>query len=191
LVSRLVGVLALQGDFREHRHALEELGCDVREVRTTADLEGLTAIVIPGGESLVIGRLSHLFGLLEPLADLIRSGLPTLGTCAGMIYLARGVTEGTQYQLGVLDVVIERNAWGRQNDSFEMDIYIDGLEEPHHGVFIRGPWVEELGDDIEVLSRRDGHPVMIKQGNILATSFHPELTNDRRLHKMLLEIEES
>lgn len=191
MVRRLVGVLALQGDFREHRRALERLGCEVREVRTPDDLVGLTALVIPGGESLVIGRLSHLFGLLEPLAERIAGGLPTLGTCAGMIYLAKGTTEGSQYQLGVLDAVVERNAWGRQNESFEADIEVDGLDGAHHGVFIRGPWVETLGEDVEVLSLWKGHPVMIRQGNILATSFHPELTNDLRFHKMLLDIEEN
>jgi 5'-phosphate synthase pdxT subunit len=189
-VTRRVGVLALQGDFREHRAALEALGVEVVEVRNTADLEGITAIVIPGGESLVIGKLAYLFGLLEPIRELIESGLPTLGTCAGMIFLAKGTTGDDQHQLGVLDVVVERNAWGRQNESFEADVAVKGLEGNFHGVFIRGPWVSDLGPEVEVLSIWQGHPVMIRQGSILATSFHPELIDDLRVHNMLLSFEE-
>jgi len=188
-VTRRVGVLALQGDFREHRVALEALGVEVVEVRKEADLEGITALVVPGGESLVIGKLAHLFGLLDPIRELIEGGLPALGTCAGMIFLAKGTTGNDQHQLGVLDVVVERNAWGRQNESFEADVAVKGFEDDFHGVFIRGPWVSDLGSDVEVLSTWQDHPVMIRQGSILATSFHPELTDDRRVHNMLLSFE--
>jgi 5'-phosphate synthase pdxT subunit len=188
-VTRRVGVLALQGDFREHRIALEALGAEVVEVRNEADLEGIVALVIPGGESLVIGKLAHLFGLLGPIRELVAGGLPTLGTCAGMIFLAKGTTGNDQHQLGVLDVVVERNAWGRQNESFEADVAVKGFDEEYHGVFIRGPWVSGLGPDVDVLSEWQGHPVMIRQGSIIATSFHPELTDDLRVHNMLLSFE--
>jgi 5'-phosphate synthase pdxT subunit len=161
----------------------------VVEVRHEADLGAITALVIPGGESLVIGKLAHLFGLLEPIRDLIQAGLPTLGTCAGMILLAKGTTGNDQHQLGVLDVVVERNAWGRQNESFEAGVAVKGLSSECHGVFIRAPWVSHLGPEVEVLSVWQDHPVMIRQGSILATSFHPELTDDLRVHNMLLSFE--
>jgi pyridoxal 5'-phosphate synthase pdxT subunit len=181
------GVLALQGDFREHAAALAAAGAEPVLVRTAGDLEGLRALVIPGGESTTMGALAERFGLMEPLRTAIGGGLPTLGTCAGMILLASGTTGPTsQPQLAVLDVVVERNAFGRQVDSFETDLEVAGLEGPLRAVFIRAPWVRRTGPGVEVLATVDGHPVMVRQGTVLGTSFHPELTGDRRVHRLLL-----
>jgi pyridoxal 5'-phosphate synthase pdxT subunit len=183
-----VGVLALQGDFREHAMALRRLGAEVREVRLPEDLAGIEAIVIPGGESTTIGKLAVRFGVLDPLRSMIEHGLPAYGTCAGLIFSASAVTEGTQPLLGVLDVVVQRNAFGRQNESFETALDIAGLPEPFHAVFIRAPWVAEVGSDVEVLATVRDHPVMVRQGRILGTSFHPELTGDDRIHQMLIDL---
>jgi 5'-phosphate synthase pdxT subunit len=183
-----VGVLALQGDFREHLHLLEALGVGPVSVKTPEGLAGVDALIIPGGESTTIGKMATRFGLIQPLRDSIEAGLPTYGTCAGLILLAGAVTEGDQPLIGALDVVVRRNAFGRQNESFEADLEIDGLEEPFHAVFIRAPWVEKVGGAVEVLADVEDHPVMVRQGNILATSFHPELTGDGRIHQMLLEM---
>jgi pyridoxal 5'-phosphate synthase pdxT subunit len=174
----LVGVLALQGGFEAHAKALAELGADVREVRTPEDLDDLDALVIPGGESTTIGLGVEREGLAEPLAGFVRSGRPVLGTCAGMIMLDRD-------HLGLLDISVRRNAFGRQLASFEAELDFEG--EPLHAVFIRAPWVEEAGDDVEVLAEVDGHPVAVRQGNILAVAFHPELTEERRLHQWLVD----
>jgi 5'-phosphate synthase pdxT subunit len=183
------GVLALQGDFREHAAALAAAGAEPVQVRTPGDLDGLGALVIPGGESTTMGALAERFGLMAPLRAAIAGGLPTLGTCAGMILLASGTTgPQPQPQLGVLDVVVERNAFGRQVDSFETDLEVAGLEAPVRAVFIRAPWVRHTGPGVEVLAAVDGHPVMVRQGTVLATSFHPELTGDRRIHTLLLEL---
>jgi pyridoxal 5'-phosphate synthase pdxT subunit len=183
-----IGVLALQGDFREHRAILRRLGAEVVLVRKPEELEDLDGLVIPGGESTTIGRLASLYGLLEPLRRHIGAGLPTLGTCAGMIFLAGGVTEGEQPQLGVLDVVVERNAFGRQVDSFEDRVEVEGLDEPIQAIFIRAPWVAKVGADVEVLAEVRGHPVMVRQGKVLGTSFHPELSDEPRIHQMLLAL---
>ncbi len=183
-----VGVLALQGDVREHRQLLEGVGASVIEVRRPSDLDGIDAIVIPGGESTTIGRLATIFGLLDPLEKAIEGGLPAYGSCAGMILLAKGTTGDPQPQLGAMDVVVERNAFGRQNESFEVDLDITGLDAPFHAVFIRAPWVASIGDGVEVLAEVDGHPVMIRQGNVIATSFHPELTGDDRIHRLVLDL---
>lgn len=184
-----VGVLALQGDFREHAAAVESLGVDSVLVRTVADLDGLDGLVIPGGESTTIGKLADWHGLVQPLRRLIEGGLPTLGTCAGMIFLAGSTAEGhDQVQLGVLDVVVRRNAFGRQVDSFEADLEVDGLTDPIRAVFIRAPWIEKVGDGVEVLAEVDGHAVLVRQANVLASSFHPELTGDGRLHTLLLDM---
>jgi len=186
-VSVRAGVLALQGDFREHAAALARLGVEPVLVRSPGDLEGLSALVVPGGESTTIGSLAERYGLLEPLRRAIAGGLPTLGTCAGMIFLAAGTNGGRpQPQLGVLDVVVDRNAFGRQVDSFEADLEVEGLEGPVHGVFIRAPRVHRAGPGVEVLAAVDGHPVMVRQGHMLATAFHPELTGDLRVHRLLL-----
>lgn len=183
-----VGVLALQGDVREHIRILESLGVAAMEVKKPELLESMEALVIPGGESTTIGKLAVRFRLLEPLREAIGDGLPVYGTCAGMILLAGAVTEGDQPLIGALDVVVERNAFGRQNESFEADLDIDGLDDPFHAVFIRAPWIDKVGSDVEILSEIDEHPVMVRQGKILATSFHPELTGDGRIHRMLLDL---
>lgn len=183
----VVGVLALQGDFREHLKVLERLGCETRPVRIRDDLEQVQALIIPGGESTTIGKLAVRFGILDELRSRIDAGMPVYGTCAGMIFLASSVTEGHQPLLGNLDVVVERNAFGRQNDSFEADLDIVGLDRPFPGVFIRAPWVAKLGDAVEVLATIDSHPVMVRQGRVLASSFHPELTGDDRIHSMFVE----
>jgi len=173
-----VGVLALQGGFDAHAKALTDLGAEVREIRTPGDLDGLDALVIPGGESTTIGMGVEREGLAEPLADFVRSGRPVLGTCAGMIMLDRD-------HLGLLDVSVRRNAFGRQLASFEAELDFEG--EPLHAVFIRAPWVEDAGDGVEVLAEVDGHPVAVRQDNILAVAFHPELTDERRLHRWLVD----
>lgn len=190
----LVGVLALQGDFREHLQTVRRLGHEGVEVRDAADLEGLDVLIIPGGESTTIGRLATIYGLIEPLRRCIEDGLVTFGTCAGMIFLAAATTGPAQPQLGVLDVVVQRNAFGRQVDSFETDLDVDGLESPFRAVFIRAPWIEKVGDGVEVLASVPNgaveHPVVVRQGNILAASFHPELTGDTRLHELALSMAE-
>lgn len=158
------------------------------EVRLPADLEPVDALIIPGGESTAIGRLATLYGLVEPLRERIAVGLPTLGTCAGMILLAAEVTEGDQPLLGALDMVVERNAFGRQNESFECDLAVEGWEEPFRAVFIRAPLVSRTGPGVEVLARHDGRPVLVRRDHVLACAFHPELTGDHRVHRMLVEL---
>jgi pyridoxal 5'-phosphate synthase pdxT subunit len=175
----LIGVLALQGDFEAHRKVLEEEGAAVREVRTPADLEGLDALVMPGGESTTMTLGIEREGLAGPLTELIRSGRPVLATCAGLIMLDRE-------HLELLDLTARRNAFGRQLHSFEATLELDGLG-PVTGVFIRAPWVDEHGPDVEVLAELEGHPVAVRQDNILAVAFHPELTDDRSLHRWLLD----
>jgi pyridoxal 5'-phosphate synthase pdxT subunit len=171
-------VLALQGDFAAHARALGELGAEAREVRTSADLEGLDGLVIPGGESTTMSLGIERERLAEPLRDLVRSGKPVLGTCAGLIVLDRD-------HLGLLDVSARRNAFGRQVNSFEVDLDVDG--GPLRAVFIRAPWVDDHGAGVEVLAEVDGHPVAVRQDNVLAVAFHPELTDDRRVHRWLVE----
>lgn len=153
-----------------------------------ADLDGIDALIIPGGESTTIGRLATLYGLVDPLRKRISGGLPTLGTCAGMIFLASKVTGGNQPQLGALDMVVERNAFGRQNESFECDLVVDGWEEAFPAVFIRAPVVDSTAPDIEVLARHDGRPVLVRKGHVMACAFHPELTGDHRVHRMLIDL---
>ena len=187
----VVGILALQGDVREHAVSVEAIGATWKPVRRPEDLADIDALIIPGGESTTIGKLATIYGLIEPLRQAISGGLPAFGSCAGMIFLAAGVTDGVQAQLGVLDAIVERNAFGRQNESFEADLDIVGLEEPFRTVFIRAPWVAKVGGTVDVLATVDQHPVMVRQGNILATSFHPELTGDLRIHTMLLQVVEN
>jgi pyridoxal 5'-phosphate synthase pdxT subunit len=175
-----VGVLALQGDFEAHARVLGELGAEARLVRTPGDLDGLDGLIIPGGESTTMTLGIAREGLGEPLREFVRSGRPTLGTCAGLIVLDRA-------HLDVLDVLAERNAFGRQVRSFESDIDLAQLGEAFRAVFIRAPWVAEYGDGVEVLGEVDGHPVAVRQGNILAVAFHPEIEGETRLHQWLLE----
>ena len=174
----LIGVLALQGGFEAHAKSLARLDVEVREVRTPEDLEGLDALIIPGGESTTIGLGVEREGLGEPLIEFARSGKPVLGTCAGMIMLDRD-------HLGVLDIGVRRNAFGRQLASFETQLQFEGA--PLDAVFIRAPWVEDLGEGVEVLAEVDGHPVAVRQGNILAVAFHPELGKDLTLHRWLVD----
>jgi pyridoxal 5'-phosphate synthase pdxT subunit len=175
----VVGVLAIQGDFEAHARVLREVGAEPRIVRTPEDLEGLDGLVIPGGESTTMTLGVEREGLAEPLRELVRSGRPVLGTCAGLIMLDRG-------HLGLLAVTARRNAFGRQLHSFEAELELNGLG-PLRAVFIRAPWVDEHGDEVEVLAEIDGHPVAVRQGNILAVAFHPELTDERGLHRWLLD----
>jgi 5'-phosphate synthase pdxT subunit len=189
-----IGALALQGDFREHLHVVRGLGADGVEVRTAEELEVVDALIIPGGESTAIGRLASIYGLIDPLRRRIDTGMPVLGTCAGMIFMAVGTVRHEQPQLGVLDVVVERNAFGRQVDSFEADLDVTGFVDPVHAVFIRAPWIHKVGAEVEVLASvndpetGEPRPVFVRQDRILATSFHPELTDDTRIHELLMEV---
>jgi pyridoxal 5'-phosphate synthase pdxT subunit len=175
-----IGVLAIQGDFEAHAKLLARLGARPRPVRVPADLEGLDGLVIPGGESTTMTLGIEREGLADPLRELIAGGTPTLGTCAGLILLDRS-------HLGLLDVEAERNAWGRQLRSFEADLDLPALGGTIRGVFIRAPWVSDHGNDVEVLAEVDGHPVAVRQGDVLAVAFHPETCDETRLHEWLLE----
>ena len=184
----LVGVLALQGDVVDHCRALEAVGARTRAVRRPEELVGLDGIVLPGGESTTIDKLSRRFGVREPLVAALASGLPAYGSCAGMIMLADEIVDGLadQQTFGGLDVTVRRNAFGRQVDSFETDLDVVGIEGPMHAVFIRAPWVERVGPDVEVLATAAKHPVAVRQGPLLATSFHPEATADTRVHALFV-----
>jgi 5'-phosphate synthase pdxT subunit len=183
-----VGVLALQGDVIDHCRVLEAVGARPRTVRRPEELLGLDGIVLPGGESSTIDRLSRRFGLREPLVEALAGGLPAFGSCAGMIMLADEIVDGLgdQQTFGGLDVTVRRNAFGRQVDSFETDLDMTGIDEQVHAVFIRAPWVERVGDDVEVLARAADHAVAVRQGALLATSFHPEATGDTRVHALFV-----
>ena len=184
-----VGVLAYQGDVREHLAALEAAGAVPVEVRRVEELDAVDGLVIPGGESTVIGKLAARYGLLEPLRARVAAGLPVLGTCAGMIFLAREVEGPAQELLGVLDVRVRRNAFGRQVASFEAEVDVKGVDGgPVAGAFIRAPWVADAGPEVEVLAEVDGKVVAVRQGNLLATAFHPELTGEVRLHRWLVDL---
>lgn len=184
-----VGILALQGGFALHARALDTLGAEPVEIRQPAHLAGIDALVMPGGESTTISMLLERTGLFAPIGALLDGGLPVLGTCAGMILLARRVLDGRSDQrcFGVLDLDVRRNAYGRQVDSFEADVAIDGLAgPPFHAVFIRAPRVERVGQDVEVLATVDDSPVLCRQGQALAAAFHPELSTDLRVHEVFL-----
>ena len=182
-----VGVLALQGDVVEHVAALRRAGANVVEVRTPADLEQVEALVVPGGESTTVIRLIERFGLTGPIKERVREGMPFWGTCMGMIVAAHDVAGLEQKTLDLLDVTVRRNAFGRQVDSAEVPLRIPALgDEPFPAVFIRAPWIERAGPAVETLAERDGRGVMVRQGNVLATSFHPELTGDDRVHGYFL-----
>ena len=183
----IVGVLALQGDFREHISAVQECGHQAIEVRTRAQLGSLDALILPGGESTTIIHLAQLFDLYEPISSNIKAGFPVYGSCAGMILLAEKILDGKvgQKTFGGIDMTVRRNAFGRQVDSFETDLDFAGRSL--HAVFIRAPWVEEVGPSVEVLAEASGHPVAVRQGSLLATSFHPELTSDLAVHRYFFE----
>ena len=180
-----VGVLALQGDFEAHARLLERAGATPLQVRTPDELASVDALVIPGGESTTIGKLATTFGLVEPLRERASAGMPLLGTCAGMIVCAKRITDGDQPLLGIVDVTVRRNAYGRQVDSFETELEVAGVGEMH-AVFIRAPWVEEVGSGVEVLATHRGHPVVLRDRNVTVASFHPELAGDDRLHRLVL-----
>lgn len=185
----LVGVLALQGAFSAHQAALADCGASTRQVRVAGDLDGLDALVMPGGESTTMSRLLSTSGLFDPLAERIRDDLAVFGTCAGMILLARDVLDGRpdQRSFDAIDITVRRNGYGRQVDSFEADIDVPSLNSPFHAVFIRAPKVERIGPDITVLACHDGVPVLARQGRVFVASFHPELTPDPRLHSLFLQ----
>jgi pyridoxal 5'-phosphate synthase pdxT subunit len=195
-VTPRVGVLALQGDVREHLRALETSGATATGVRRPSELDAVDGLVLPGGESTTIGKLVVAFDLLEPLRKRIADGMPVYGSCAGMILLADRVLEGVagQVTLGGLDVTVRRNAFGRQVDSFEEPISVSGIEgDPFHAVFIRAPWVESVGDGVGVLGTVEAGPsagriVAVRQGALLATSFHPELAGDARVHALFVRM---
>jgi pyridoxal 5'-phosphate synthase pdxT subunit len=188
-----VGVLALQGDTREHLAALRDAGTSAVTVRRREELEAVDALVIPGGESTTMSHLLRDLDLLEPLRKRLAAGLPAYGACAGMILLASEILDAgaggrEALPLGGIDMTVRRNAFGRQVDSFEGDVDFDGFDQPVHGVFIRAPWVERVGDGVQVLARAAGHVVAVRQGRVLATAFHPEMTGDRRIHRLFVDI---
>ncbi len=185
-----IGVLALQGDVREHARSLSDCGVSASLVRRASELERVDALVIPGGESTTIAKLARTFGIFDEISARIKNGMPTYGSCAGMILLANQVLDAIvgQETFGGLDVTVRRNAFGRQVDSFENDITFNGITEiPVRAVFIRAPWVENVGIGVAVLAQVQGHPVAVRQGSIFATSFHPELTGDNRIHKYFVD----
>lgn len=186
-----VGVLALQGDVREHILALNECGASAQAVKTYDEISSIDALVIPGGESTTISKLARSFNLFELISNRISNGMPTYGSCAGLILLANKVEDAIvgQESFGGLDVVARRNAFGRQVDSFEMDLEIKGISSPKfRAIFIRAPWIESVGTKVEVLAQVDGRAVAVRDRHILATSFHPELTGDNRIHRYFLDV---
>ena len=193
--SPTTGVFALQGDVREHLWMLGDLGVDARAVRRPAELAACDGLVLPGGESTTMAKLARTFDLFEPLHDRIAAGMPTFGTCAGMILLADRIEDGApdQETIGGLDITVRRNAFGRQVDSFEGDVDFVGLDEPVHAVFIRAPWVEDAGPGVEVLAavpsgEAAGRIVAVRQGHLMATSFHPEVGADARIHRIFVDL---
>ena len=190
-----IGVLALQGDVREHIQSLSDCGVDALAVKTKQEIESISALIIPGGESTTISKLARSFNLFDVIKDRIRNGMPTYGSCAGMILLANKVEDAIdgQESFGGINMVVRRNAFGRQVDSFETDLKFKGITEPKvRAVFIRAPWVESVGGEVEVLAEITdsfgvNHPVAVRQANLLATSFHPELTGDNRVHRFFVE----
>ncbi|NUK26266.1 pyridoxal 5'-phosphate synthase glutaminase subunit PdxT [Streptomyces lunaelactis] len=189
--SPVIGVLALQGDVREHLIALAAADAVARPVRRPEELAEVDGLVIPGGESTTMSKLVALFGMLEPLRERIAAGLPVYGTCAGLIMVADKILDprSGQETLGGIDMIVRRNAFGRQNESFEAAVEVAGVDDgPVEGVFIRAPWVESVGAEVEVLAEHRGHIVAVRQGNVLATSFHPELTGDHRVHALFVDM---
>lgn len=190
-----IGVFALQGDVREHLRMLTELGVEAVAVRRERELEACDGLVVPGGESTTMAKLARTFDLFEPIRQRIKEGMPAFGTCAGMILLADRIEDGAHDQetLGGLDITVRRNAFGRQVDSFEGDIDVVGLDAPVHAIFIRAPWVEAVGESVEVLARVEQGPaagriVAVRQGSLMATSFHPEVGGDSRVHRLFVDL---
>jgi pyridoxal 5'-phosphate synthase pdxT subunit len=188
-----IGVLALQGDTREHLAALRDAGTSAVTVRRREELDAVDALVIPGGESTTMSHLLRDLDLLDPLRKRLADGFPAYGACAGMILLASEILDAgaggrEAIPLGGIDITVRRNAFGRQIDSFEGDVEFSGFDDPVHAVFIRAPWVERVGDGVQVLARAAGHPVAVRQGPVLATAFHPEVTGDRRIHRLFVDI---
>ncbi|MET7621127.1 pyridoxal 5'-phosphate synthase glutaminase subunit PdxT [Streptomyces sp. NPDC005408] len=189
--SPVIGVLALQGDVREHLIALAAADAVARPVRRPEELAEVDGLVIPGGESTTMSKLAVLFGMMEPLRERIAAGMPVYGTCAGLIMVADKILDprSGQETLGGIDMIVRRNAFGRQNESFEASVEVAGVDGgPVDGVFIRAPWVESVGAEVEVLAEHGGHIVAVRQGNVLATSFHPELTGDHRVHGLFVDM---
>ncbi|TQK43354.1 pyridoxal phosphate synthase yaaE subunit [Streptomyces sp. SLBN-118] len=189
--SPVIGVLALQGDVREHLIALAAADAVARPVRRPEELAEVDGLVIPGGESTTMSKLAALFGMTEPLRERIAAGMPVYGTCAGLIMVADKILDprSGQETLGGIDMIVRRNAFGRQNESFEAAVEVAGVADgPVEGVFIRAPWVESVGAEVEVLAEHDGHIVAVRQGSVLATSFHPELTGDHRMHGLFVDM---
>ncbi len=187
-----VGVLALQGDVAEHLRALERSGVRVREVKTAADLAAVDALVVPGGESTTVMKLLDRFALAAPIRERVHAGMPFWGTCMGMIVAAHDVADLDQPTLDLIDITVRRNAFGRQVDSAEVPLAIPELgDEPFPAIFIRAPWVERVGPGVETIARRDGHVVFVRAGNVMGTSFHPELTGDDRVHRYFLRLLDS
>jgi len=185
-----IGVLALQGAFAAHAEVVRRLGREPREVRLPHDLDDCEALVMPGGESTTMSKLLETSQLFDPIAKRIADGMPVFGTCAGMILLARTVLDGRddQRSFDAIDIDVQRNAYGRQVDSFETDLTLDGQADPLHAVFIRAPRIVRMGADVTVLAEHDGTPVLVRSNTVMAASFHPELTNDDRVHRMFLDL---
>ena len=185
-----VGVLGLQGDVREHARALDESGATPVVVKHAHEVAEIDALIIPGGESTTIGKLLHRFSLLNPLRERVDSGMPLYGTCAGLILMAENIVgrEDAPHRVGAMDISIRRNAYERQVDSFEADLQIDGYDDSFRAVFIRAPLVERTGASVEVLASWDDHPVLVRQGSMLGSTFHPEMTSDARLHRMFVDM---
>ncbi|KAF1085899.1 Glutamine amidotransferase subunit PdxT [Sporotomaculum syntrophicum] len=184
----LIGVLALQGAFREHQYILDKCGVSTRQIRKPSELDGIDALVIPGGESTTISKLINSFNLMKPIKDLANQGMPIFGTCAGLIMLAKHIRNSQQETIALIDIEVERNAYGRQVDSFETDLDIPVLgEEPYRAIFIRAPYITEVSKGVNVLARCVNKIVCVSQGRFLVTAFHPELTNDLRMHRYFIE----
>ncbi|MBO8138833.1 MAG: pyridoxal 5'-phosphate synthase glutaminase subunit PdxT [Desulfotomaculum sp.] len=185
----IIGVLALQGAFIEHEKSFQACGAETRQIRLPEQLEGIDALVIPGGESTTMGKLLIDFGLLNPIKEMAQNGLPIFGTCAGLVMLAKDIVKSEQTTLSLMDILVERNAFGRQVDSFEADLEIPAIGNPsYRGVFIRAPYIVSAGPGVEVMAKFEDKIVMARQNNLLCTAFHPELTDDLRVHQYFLEM---
>ncbi len=185
-----IGVLAFQGDVREHLQMLEKAGAKAAPIRRPTELTDLDGLVLPGGESTTIGHFMKEEGFFEPLISRVKERLFVFGTCAGLVLMAKEVLDGTTEQphLGLMNITVRRNAYGRQRESFEEDIEIKGFKKPYRAIFIRSPWIEERGEEVEVLAEYQGRPVLARQQNVLVSAFHPELTDDSRIHRLFLEM---